>query len=236
MDQDLSDRIAKLEQSVGRKASRSFWSAVVLALIPIGFGLYQVHLANVQRAAETQTGALIAALDGSPSEICGNLSLLVRAQVLEGERQLAATALIDQIRGVNELDGGLEIDCFPTIQGQSVDQPVPAEPKSVAAVSEFPAVELKYTQDHDPETVAAIGAFLNGEGIAFIDTEVTASAAEIAAYSGLVWYYDRQDQPAVQTIVQGLGDLGIDMEGTYYTRAGLSKDLPIRIWVPKADP
>ncbi len=239
-DEKIALRVSKLEQQLEKKPN-PFIAALALALIPIVVGLYQFNLSNSYQSEENQINALISALEGeTPSEICGNLSLLVEARLLRDERKVAAVSLIDQITGKGEIDGGIEIDCFPRIQASQAEpaltektsKPSPtAEPKSDEI--SFPNIELKYTSEHSSEDVVLIRKYLETNGIRFTELEVNASSSEISNYSGLVWYYYASDQTAAQVISANLEDIGIRLKARYYTRPGLPSGLPMRIWVPK---
>ena len=218
-------------------------TAILLALLPVCFGLYQFQLSNEFKREDNQTRALLAALEGeTPSEICGNLSLLAEGGLVTDERLIATEALIAKItkNDSEELDGGLnEFDCLPRITSQSsevvstriVESQVSLAQR-IASENEcdFNEIELKYAAGHDREIVDKIEIFLKTEGIRFSETSVSASEKEREAYSGLIWYYYPEARRCAQSILDGLNAQEIDLQLRYYTRKGLPSNLPIRIW------
>ena len=73
---EIYRRLKSVEETLEKKQIRSFAAAVLIALVPVCFGLYQFYLSNEFKREDTQTRALLAALEGdTPSEICGNLIL-----------------------------------------------------------------------------------------------------------------------------------------------------------------
>lgn len=240
---DILKRLASVEKKVEKKQSRSFLTAFALALLPVCFGLYQFYLSNEFRREDTQTGALLAALEGeTPSEICGNLSLLAQGGLVTGDRLLATEDLIAKITNINseQLDGGVdEPDCLPrivannseTISTRFVQPRVPLVDRIRSNDEcEFDPVELKYTSAHGDGIVRDIRSFLESDGVTFSDNPVSATLSEREAYSGLIWYYYPESQRCAQAILDGLDAIGIDMALRYYTRNGLPNNLPIRIW------
>ena len=239
----IDNRLKSVEEKINKRQSGSFFTAFLLALLPVCFGLYQFYLSNEFKREDTQTRGLLAALEGeTPSEICGNLSLLVEGGLVTGERLSATKDLIAKItkRDGEELDGGLdEFDCLPRIVSSSSDvipQRVAETDISLAnrirADDEcaFDQVELQYTSTHDQSVVSEIEGYLEAAGVAFTDTAVTASTDEEKAYSGLIWYYYPEARRCAQSILVGLKARGVEMNLQYYTRKGLPSNLPIRIW------
>lgn len=240
---DILDRLKSVEAKIESRQRRSFFTALTFGLLPVCFGLYQFYLSNEFKREDTQTHALLAALDGeSPSEICGNLSLLAEGGLVTGERLIATQDLIAEIkkRDSQQLDGGLdELDCFPRLVSSAPEaiasrlvEPVVSLAERVQADDEcaFDQVELKYTSTHDQETVSEIGDYLEAARVTFTDTPVTASASERTAYSGLIWYYYPEARRCAQSILDGLEERGLEMNLRFYTREGLPRNLPIRIW------
>mmetsp|Transcript_7498 Transcript_7498/g.12798 ORF Transcript_7498/g.12798 Transcript_7498/m.12798 type:complete len:251 (-) Transcript_7498:540-1292(-) len=242
-DHDLLKRLLSVEQKIKKKYDRSFFAAFFISLIPVCFGLYQFYLANEFKREDTQTGALLAALKGeTPSEICGNLSLLAESGLVNGERLRATEELIAKITRIDsqQFDGGVdEFDCLPRIlpaTSETISTRV-AEPsvtltERIMSDDEcaFDQIELKYTSAHNDGNVREIRNFLEVDGIVFSANSVSASENEREAYSGLIWYYYPESRRCAQAILDGLSETGIEMALRYYTRDGLPSNLPIRIW------
>lgn len=212
-----SERMKELEVKVEKIQNGSFSTAFLLALLPVCFGLYQFHLSNDISREENQNRALLAALKGeTPSEICGNLSLLVAGGLVTDERLKATMDLIERIAQSDRenLDGGLdEFACLPRIVSQptevvSTAAAAPTVPLSarIAAQREcaFDRVELKFTSTHSQPTVAKIEDFLESQEIAFSTSKVKANESEVRAYSGLIWYYYPEARRCAQSILDGL--------------------------------
>lgn len=248
-DKEISDRLNALEAKVDAKPKRSFPTTTVLALLPIAFGLYQFHLSNQFKKEETQTRALLGALEGeTPSDICGNLSLLVEGKLVTEERLEATQDLIDEItqRDRQQLDGGVgEFDCLPRIIAQTSDvsslQRVSGGDPSLEELIlegsfEGPAecfnqaVELRVAEQHAQSTIDEIADYLDEDGVLFAEVPVEASDWELNNYSGLIWYYSIGARSCAKSISEGLATLGIDLEPRYYTRDNLPSSLPIRVW------
>lgn len=242
-EQSIEKRLDSIEQEIGKKQSRSFLAAVLLAILPVCFGLYQFHLSNEFKREETQTRALLAALEGeTPSEICGNLSLLIEGGLLTGDRLIATEELITKItkNDAEQLDGGIdEFDCLPRIVASNSEIVSTRIAESEVSLLQriqsenectFDQVELKYTSAHDDSIVRKIRDFLESEDVAFSDNVVTATADERSAYSGLIWYYYPEARRCAQSLADGLDAVGITLDLRYYTRKGLPENLPIRLW------
>ncbi|MEL7254403.1 MAG: hypothetical protein AAFZ04_15305 [Pseudomonadota bacterium] len=241
-DPKKDDRFPPLEAPHAPKPKRVFPTATVLALLPVGFGLYQFHLSNEFKQEDTQTRALLTALQGdSPSAICGNLSLLVEGGLVTDERLVATQALIDEItqKDLQEVDGGVGgFDCLPRIavDDDSTVAPVDTDDVSLAdrlaapSACFYDTVELEMTPQADPELISAITGYLEGQDITFAAIARDGSAVQVEEYSGQIWYYSIEARRCAKDLSQGLALLGIDLKPRYYTREDLPPDLPIRIW------
>lgn len=239
----VSDRLNALEEKVAGKKNRVFPTAAVLGVLPICFGLYQLHLSNEFKQEDNQTRALLAALEGeSPSDICGNLSLLVEGGLVTDERLVATQALIDEItqKDRNQVDGGIGVfDCLPRIAQSdggtgntaSAAAQVSLEDRLAARnACYYDEVRLNVLPDQDPQLTARISGYLEAQDIAFAPALVQPSEWEINNYSGQIWYYAIETRRCAKEISAGLATLGVDLKPRYYTREGLPDGLPLRIW------
>lgn len=239
----ISDRLDAIEAKLAGKPKWAFPTASVLAVLPVGFGLYQFHLSNEFKKEDNETRALLAALEGeTPSAICGNLSLLVEGGLVTDERLTATQALIDEItqKDRQQLDGGIgEFDCLPRIASE--DSPstsaTPAQPavtlaERLAAPNAcfFDQVEVEVLPQHDQQVIDRISGYLETQGIQFAQMQIQATEWEINNYAGQIWYYSIDSRLCAKDISKGLASLGIDMKPRYYTNRDLPDGLPIRIW------
>ncbi|MEO0750951.1 MAG: hypothetical protein AAFY25_04045 [Pseudomonadota bacterium] len=241
----IAERLEALETKVEQRtlASRAFPTATVLAVLPVGFGLYQFHLSNEFKKEDNQTRALLAALQGeTPSDICGNLSLLVEGGLVTEERLMATESLISQItqRDGRKLDGGIDdFDCLPRITSEDGD-PAPAGPaqpditladrRAAPTPCFYDEVEVEVIPEQDPELLRSILDYLDREGVIFAAIPVEPTEWEINNYSGKIWYYSIESRKCAASIARGLEPLGITLIPRYYTRENLPDGLPIRIW------
>ncbi|MEL7279720.1 MAG: hypothetical protein AAFY35_04525 [Pseudomonadota bacterium] len=239
----LDERMSALEAKVAAKPRRAFPTTTVLAVLPVGFGLYQFHLSNEFKKEDNQTRALLAALEGeTPSDICGNLSLLVQGGLVTDDRLVATESLIAEITAQDgqTLDGGVtEFDCLPRIAADEGDRsPAPAAAQTVSLADRLAApsacfydtVEIEVIPTHDPDKIARIAGYLERENVIFAAMQVDATEWEINNYSGNIWYYSIESRQCAVSIARGLEPLGITLSPRYYTREGLPEGLPIRIW------
>ncbi len=243
-EREISERLQTLEEKVDSKQSRSFITTLILAFLPVCFGLYQFHLSNEYKKEDSQTRALLAALEGeTPSEICGNLSLLVEGGLVTEGRLSATKTLISKIteRDSQILDGGIDkFDCLPRIVPQGTElasnQYIPPEVSlNVSAPPadgncNFDEFEIRHTADHDSTVIQDIEEYLKSENLPFSTFSENLDAKEADAYSGQIWFYYPAARPCAQYVLDGLKAKGLDLKLRYYTRAKLPLNLPIRIW------
>ncbi|MEM7597842.1 MAG: hypothetical protein AAF382_09085 [Pseudomonadota bacterium] len=242
LEPDLSDRLNALEAKVNSKPNWAFPTTTVLAVLPVGFGLYQFHLSNEFKKEDNQTRALLTALQGeTPSDICGNLSLLVEGGLLTDERLVATESLISQITAQDGLilDGGVsEFDCLPRIDTEDDESTTASASTEVSLADRLAAptacfydtVELEVLPEHDPDLIGRIASYLEGQNVLFAAMQVDATEWEINNYSGNIWYYSIESRRCAVSLSRGLEPLGIKLSPRYFTRDGLPDGLPIRIW------
>lgn len=240
---DISERLNALEAKVKATPKRAFPTATVLAVLPVGFGLYQFHLSNEFKKEDNQTRALLAALEGeTPSDICGNLSLLVEGGLVTDDRLIATESLISEItqRDAQKLDGGIDaFDCLPRIGSQDGETVVEASSEPLVSRAErlsapkacyYDEVEIEVFPGHDTQLVGNIARYLEQQDIVFAQMPVEPTEWELNNYTGKIWYYSIESRKCAASIARGLAPLGINLTPRYYTREGLAEGLPIRIW------
>ncbi|MEO0371435.1 MAG: hypothetical protein AAF231_08280 [Pseudomonadota bacterium] len=240
LEDDLHKRLTALETKVNAKPKWAFPTATLAALLPIGFGLYQMHLSNQFKQEDNQTRALLSALEGdTPSAICGNLSLLVEGGLVTDERLDATQALIDEItqKDLQQVDGGVgNFDCLPRIAVDDDNAPPPepevtlAERLAAPTACFYDTVELEVIPQANPEDIRNIQVFLEREDITFAAIAREGNDLQINSYTGQIWYYSIEARRCAKDLSDGLALLGIDLKPRYYTREDLPPDLPIRIW------